>query len=115
MKQFILIILVLFFNSCSEGLPTEQMCLDKLKKKQNDRYKILFDYKDLKKTNGTKANVFGVDVYQMDYTVKKIAVQDIHEYVEFSMNYFCADTSAFYIDKGTLVSGIRMFKSPKFL
>jgi len=82
MKNIILLISAFVLFSCGSGLPSEEMAFEKFKarKASSEDGAILFEYSDFKKLNGQKMNMFGVEAYEMEYSVKKTAKQNIHCY-----------------------------------
>jgi len=68
------------FASCGSGTPSEKLAQDKI----NDlNSKIPIEYTELKKTNGIKGEIEGKEVYEMHYTAKVIAREDLETFQRF--------------------------------
>ena len=69
----IALLFITFFASCStfDGLPTEEMELNKVKQTQfNDRTNQFIDIIAFKKKDAVKQTIFGEDIYQFEYSLK---------------------------------------------
>lgn len=98
MKYLFYLSICLFLVSCS-NLPDESKGLEKLNAKQKGLDKEMYEYKDFKKLDAVKGNVYGVEFYEIKYSANKVAAQNLHEYKSSRETYkfeICADTSFFY-------------------
>ena len=81
-KLAIILITVGSLCSCGSGLPTEKDAVNKINK-LND--KVPIEYTELKKTNGIKGKIEGKDIYEMRYTAKVVAKEDLQTFQRFRL------------------------------
>src|SRR5690606_6989932 len=79
-KLAIMIISVACLCSCGSGLPTEKDAVNKSNKLNS---KIPLEYTELKKTNGIKGKIEGKEIYEMAFTAKVIAKEDLQTFQRF--------------------------------
>ena len=93
MKYYAIAIIACLILSCNQTFPTEDMAFKKFISKQGDKNNAMFEFSDFKKINGSKQTILGKEVYTMDYHVKQIAKQDLHECTAIGKTYFLTDSA----------------------
>ncbi|MEO6669993.1 MAG: hypothetical protein ABIN36_10985 [Ferruginibacter sp.] len=106
MKWF-LFLPILFLLSCSsfDGLPTEEMALNKVKSDINEVTNECIEILELKKTNGVKQSVFGQDTYKFYYTIK-------YKFKQNSFQPFLNQGSLYYYTDKEYKIGLKHLNSP---
>ena len=85
---------IFFLLSCSslDGLPTEEMALNKLKQSEfGDRTNDFIEIVEFKKTNGVKQTIFGQDIYKLEYSLKIKFKQNAHSVFSNDLKNFETD------------------------
>jgi len=85
-------VIATFLGSCGPGTLSAKDAQDKINQLNS---KLPIEYTELKKTNGIKGEIEGKEVYEMSFTAKVVAKEDLETFQRFKLG----ETDTMYIAK----------------
>ncbi|UAY56655.1 hypothetical protein [Arachidicoccus terrestris] len=99
-------VIVACLASCGPGTPSAKDAQDKINQLNS---KLPIEYTELKKTNGIKGEIEGKEVYEMSFTAKVVAKEDLETFQRFKPTgvdtMFIAKTDTAMLKKAASMKG----------